>query len=66
MGFRHFVEMKRLFSFTPEAGSHGEVAGHFHVENRATDVAFGSDGRWASVCHLTLGGALPVSLHQTH
>jgi hypothetical protein len=60
------VEIKRLFSFTPEAGRRGEVAGRFHVENRATDAAFGSDERRADVCRLTLGGALLVSLHQMH
>jgi hypothetical protein len=39
-GFGVFVEMKRLFSFTPKVGRSGEVAGEFSAENQATDAVF--------------------------
>jgi hypothetical protein len=35
-------------------GRSGEVVGRFLIENPTTDVAFGSDGRWADVYRLTL------------
>jgi hypothetical protein len=62
-GFNAFMEIKRLFSFAPEARKRGEVAGVF-LEKHSSDAGCGSIGRWPSVRRSVCRGARGRSGHR--